>query len=96
MGLPGYEDTAGYEHDQAPELMIAWCEVKGTVDELVQNQAGTSAGQGKANYSIIIWTPVHSFFSLTWVTVRSANHQVMQGMARARNHSGTGILSIMT
>jgi hypothetical protein len=86
MRLLRYEDTAGYEHDQAPEFMVSGCKGKWAMDELIQDQACAGASQSKANYSIIIWTPVHSFFSLTWVTVRSANHQVMQGMARPRNH----------
>ena len=57
--LPGYEDAADYEHDQAPELVVVGGKGKGTVDQLVQYQACTGASNGEADYSMVVLSPLH-------------------------------------
>lgn len=54
MGFPRYKDGAGYEHDQAPELMIGWSQGKGTVDELVKDQACPGSRQGEADDAVVV------------------------------------------
>ena len=59
MGFFRDEDTTGDEHNQSPELMVTGGKMKGAVDELVQDQARASAGQGEADDSIVISFPDH-------------------------------------
>jgi hypothetical protein len=54
VGLFADEDAAGDDHNEAPELMVGGGEGKGTVYELVQDQACAGAGQGEADHAVVV------------------------------------------
>ena len=65
MGLFRDKDGTGNQGNQAPELVIGGAEVEWAVNELIQDEAGSAAGQGKADNAVIVAMPkyLHLLFS---------------------------------